>query len=141
MIFEAQVADANPAGEQRVIHDCVEQAALAEEVGFDRVWAVEHHCLKWYAHMSAPEVFRTWVAAKTSRIRVGHGVVCMPFNYNHPIRVAERAAMLDVLSNARLDLDAGRGAPWRDMATMGVDHCRTYAEVEDALPMFGTNWR
>src|SRR4030095_13287930 len=141
MIFEAQVADGSPAGEQRVIHECVEQAVLAEEVGFDRVWAVEHHCLKWYAHMSAPEVFLTWVAAKTSRIRVGHGVVCMPFNYNHPIRVAERAAMLDVLSGGRLDLGAGRGATLQEMSAVGVDPDRTYAEGEEALRMIGNMWR
>src|SRR5262245_5975552 len=77
MIFEAQMAEPSPAHEHQVIRDCVEQAVLAEQVGFDRVWAVEHHALKWYAHMSAPEVFLTWVAAKTSRIRLGHGVVCM----------------------------------------------------------------
>jgi alkanesulfonate monooxygenase SsuD/methylene tetrahydromethanopterin reductase-like flavin-dependent oxidoreductase (luciferase family) len=141
MIFEAQVADADAAGEQRVIRDCVEQAVLAEAMGFDRVWAVEHHCLKWYAHMSAPEVFLTWVAAKTSRIRIGHGVVCMPFNYNHPIRVAERAAMLDVLSEGRLDLGAGRGATLAEMSAMGVDPDRTYAEVEEALRMIGSMWR
>ena len=87
MIFEAQMADASSGNEQQVIRDCVEQAVYAEEMGFDRIWAVEHHSLKWYAHMSAPEIFLTWVAARTSRIRIGHGVVCMPFNYNHPIRV------------------------------------------------------
>jgi alkanesulfonate monooxygenase SsuD/methylene tetrahydromethanopterin reductase-like flavin-dependent oxidoreductase (luciferase family) len=141
MIFEAQVAEGTPAGEQRVIRECVHQAILAEEMGFDRVWAVEHHCLKWYAHMSAPEVFLTWVAAKTSRIRVGHGVVCMPFAYNHPIRVAERAAMLDVLSGGRLDLGAGRGATLEEMSAMGVDPDRTYAEVEEALRMIGSMWR
>src|SRR6478735_8367345 len=73
MIFEAQMADPSPAHEHQVIRDCVEQAVLAEQMGFDRVWAVEHHALKWYAHMSAPEVFLTWVAAKTTRIRLGHG--------------------------------------------------------------------
>jgi len=141
MIFEAQMADPSPAHEHQVIRDCVEQAVLAEQVGFDRVWAVEHHALKWYAHMSAPEVFLTWVAAKTSRIRLGHGVVCMPFQYNHPVRAAERAAMLDVLSNGRLDLGAGRGATLREMSTMGVDPSRTYAEVEEALRMIGSMWR
>lgn len=141
MIFEAQMAHPTREHEQQVIRDCVEQAVLAEEVGFDRVWAVEHHALKWYAHMSAPEVFLTWVAAKTSRIRVGHGVVCMPFQYNHPIRAAERAAMLDVLSNGRLDLGAGRGATLMEMSTMGVDPARTYAEVEEALRMIGSMWR
>ena len=141
MIFEAQLADPTPDNERRVIRDCVEQAVLAEEVGFDRVWAVEHHCLKWYAHMSAPEIFLSWVAAKTSRIRIGHGVVCMPFNYNHPIRVAERAAMLDVLSNGRLDLGAGRGATAQEMSAVGVDPDRTYAEVDEALRMIGSMWR
>lgn len=50
-----------------------------------------------------------WVAARTHTIRIGHGVVCMPFNFNHPVRAAERAAMLDLLSGGRLDLGAGRG--------------------------------
>jgi alkanesulfonate monooxygenase SsuD/methylene tetrahydromethanopterin reductase-like flavin-dependent oxidoreductase (luciferase family) len=141
MIFEAQMADPSVAHERQVIRDCVEQAVSAEAAGFDRVWAVEHHCLKWYAHMSAPEVFLTWVAARTERIRVGHGVVCMPFRYNHPIRVAERAAMLDVLSNGRLDLGAGRGATLQEMSAMGVDPDRTYLEVEEALRMIGSMWQ
>ena len=141
MIFEAQMADPSLGNERQVIRDCVEQALYAEAMGFDRVWAVEHHCLKWYAHMSAPEVFLTWVAARTERIRLGHGVVCMPFNYNHPVRVAERAAMLDLLSNGRLDLGAGRGATLQEMSAMGVDPARTYLEVEEALRMIGSMWR
>jgi alkanesulfonate monooxygenase SsuD/methylene tetrahydromethanopterin reductase-like flavin-dependent oxidoreductase (luciferase family) len=141
MIFEAQLADPSSANERQVILDSVEQAVLAEEVGFDRIWAVEHHCLKWYAHMSAPEVFLTWVAARTSRIRIGHGVVCMPFNYNHPVRVGERAAMLDLLSGGRVDLGAGRGATLQEMSAVGVDPDRTYAEVEEALRMLGSMWQ
>jgi alkanesulfonate monooxygenase SsuD/methylene tetrahydromethanopterin reductase-like flavin-dependent oxidoreductase (luciferase family) len=141
MIFEAQMADPSPEHERQVLTDCVEQAVYAEEMGFDRVWAVEHHALRWYAHMSAPEVFLTWVAAKTSRIRIGHGVVCMPFNYNHPVRVGERAAMLDNLSGGRLDLGAGRGATLQEMALCGVDPGRTYAEVDEALRMLGRMWQ
>src|SRR2546425_6714645 len=140
MIFEAQLTHPTPERERAVIHECVEQAVFAEEMGFDRVWAVEHHALRWYAHMSAPEIFLTWVAAKTARIRVGHGVVCMPFNYNHPVRVAERAAMLDILSGGRLDLGAGRGATLQEMSLCGVDPKRTYAEVEEALRMIGRMW-
>jgi hypothetical protein len=75
MIFEAQTHDTSRKAEFQLMHDCVEQAVLAEELGFDRVWAVEHHCLEWYAHMSAPETFLAYVAAKTRRIRIGHGVV------------------------------------------------------------------
>ena len=141
MIFEAQMAHPTPEHERQVLQDCVEQAVYAEEMGFDRIWAVEHHALRWYAHMSAPEIFLTWVAARTSRIRIGHGVVCMPFNYNHPVRVAERAAMLDNLSGGRLDLGAGRGATLQEMSLCGVDPDRTYQEVEEALRMIGAMWQ
>ena len=91
IIFEAEVAHGTREEERAVIREGVDQAVLAEEMGFDRFWAVEHHSLEWYAHMSAPEIFLTYVAAKTTRLRVGHGVVCLPFAMNHPIRVAERS--------------------------------------------------
>jgi alkanesulfonate monooxygenase SsuD/methylene tetrahydromethanopterin reductase-like flavin-dependent oxidoreductase (luciferase family) len=140
MIFEAQLAFPTRERERRLLLDCVDAAVFAEQVGFDRIWAPEHHSLKWYAHMSAPEIFLTWVAAKTSRIRVGHGVVCLPFHYNHPIRVAERAAMLDTLSGGRLDLGAGRGATLQEMSAFGVDPDKTYAELEESLRMLGHMW-
>jgi len=140
LIFEAQLAHPTPERERQVLRDCVDQAVLAEEQGFDRIWAVEHHSLKWYAHMSAPEVFLSFVAAKTERIRIGHGVVCMPFGYNHPVRVGERAAMLDVLSDGRLDLGAGRGATLQEMSLCGVDPEVTYAQVEEALHMISHMW-
>ena len=89
--------------ESKVYHDSLEQIRLADEVGFDTVWAVEHHFLEEYSHCSAPELFLTAAAMSTERIRVGHGaVVCVP-EMNHPIRVAERAAVLDILSNGRLE--------------------------------------
>jgi alkanesulfonate monooxygenase SsuD/methylene tetrahydromethanopterin reductase-like flavin-dependent oxidoreductase (luciferase family) len=141
MIFEAQLANPTREREHQVIRDCVEQAILGEEMGFDRIWAVEHHALKWYAHMSAPEIFLTWVASRTERIRIGHGVVCMPFNYNHPIRVAERAAMLDLLSGGRLDLGAGRGATRQEMSLLGVDPHQTYPQLDEALRMIGRMWQ
>ncbi|RJL32053.1 LLM class flavin-dependent oxidoreductase [Bailinhaonella thermotolerans] len=140
MIFEAQLADPSPRHERAVLRDCVEQAVHAEEMGFDRVWAVEHHALKWYAHMSAPEVFLSYVAAKTSRIRLGHGVVCLPFGFNHPVRVAERAAMLDVLSGGRLDLGAGRGGTRQETGLCGVDPANTYAELDESLRIIAKAW-
>ncbi|MGX1882935.1 LLM class flavin-dependent oxidoreductase [Streptomyces sp. NPDC055287] len=141
VIFEAQLADPTVEREHQVIRDSVEQAVLAEQVGFDRIWAVEHHSLKWYAHMSAPEIFLTWVAAQTTAIRIGHGVVCMPFNFNHPARVAERAAMLDLLSGGRLDLGAGRGGTEQETSLCGVDRDRTAQEVEEALRIIGKAWQ
>lgn len=141
MIFEAQLTDPTPERERQVIHDCVEQAVYAEEMGFDRIWAVEHHSLTQYAHMSASEVFLTWVAARTSRIRIGHGVVTMPFGYQHPVRVAERAAMLDVLSGGRVDIGAGRGATQQEMSMYGVRSEDTYPQMEEALRIFSSAWR
>ena len=70
MIFEAQIAGPTPETEQRTFHDCVEQAVLAEKWGFDRIWAVEHHALAEYAHMSAPEIFLAfseWSATRTKQ--------------------------------------------------------------------------
>src|SRR4029450_3592143 len=111
MIFEAQVEFGTPDVERQQILNCIEQAVYAEAVGFDAVWAVEHHALVEYSHMSAPEIFLSAVAAKTDRIRVGHAAVCMPFGYNHPVRVAERAAMLDIISDCRPNLAAAGCGP------------------------------
>ncbi|HEY8836692.1 MAG TPA: LLM class flavin-dependent oxidoreductase, partial [Dehalococcoidia bacterium] len=77
---------------------CIEEIKLAESVGFDQCWAVEHHFTEEFAHCSSPEVFLTAVAQHTTTMRVGHGVVLLPREYNHALRVAERAAALDILS-------------------------------------------
>ena len=141
IIFEFQCADTSDEGEREVLLNCVDQAVFAEEMGFDRIWAVEHHGLKHYAHMSAPEIFLTWVAAKTSRVRIGHGVVCMPFGYNHPLRVAERVGMLDSLSNGRLDVGAGRGATDIEMSGFNIDRDETYAQVKESLEILSQCWK
>ena len=95
IIYEAQMVDISRANEAQVFHDMVEQCLLAEEMGFDCIWAVEHHCLTRYAHMSAPETFLAFIAGATKRIHVGHGVVCLPPAMNHPVKVAERIATLE----------------------------------------------
>lgn len=141
MIFEAQMANPTAEHERQVILDSVEQAVYAEEMGFDRIWAVEHHSTKWYSHMSAPEIFLTWVAARTSKIRIAHGAVCMPFNFNHPARVAERIGMLDTLSGGRLDVGAARGGTLQETSLVGADMERTKAEVEEALRIIGAAWQ
>ncbi|WP_367123390.1 LLM class flavin-dependent oxidoreductase [Streptomyces phytohabitans] len=135
-----QLPDPTPENERRMLHDSVELAVRAEEMGFDRVWAVEHHGLKWYSHMSTSEIFLTWVAARTSRIRVGHGVVTLPFGYQHPVRVAERTAMLDVLSDGRLDVGVGRSASRREMSLFGVDASTSHDQVEEALQIVTGVW-
>ncbi|MGD9996418.1 MAG: LLM class flavin-dependent oxidoreductase [Ilumatobacteraceae bacterium] len=141
VLFEGQIAHPTRANERQMLLDCVEQAVFAEEMGFDRVWAVEHHALKWYAHMSAPEIFLSVVAARTSRIRVGHGVVCVPFNYNHPVRVAERVATLDILSGGRVDLGVGRGATYQEISTFGIETMEeTLEQMVESISMIPRCW-
>ena len=140
MIFEAQTADASRKSEFQIMHECVEQAVLAEEQGFDRVWAVEHHCLQWYAHMSAPETFLAYVAGKTSRIRIGHGVVCLPFRMNHPVKVAERVAMLDILSKGRVDFGIGKGGTFQEAGAFQTQMDEIPAQLEESGRMIPRMW-
>jgi alkanesulfonate monooxygenase SsuD/methylene tetrahydromethanopterin reductase-like flavin-dependent oxidoreductase (luciferase family) len=88
--------------ERRVLLDALEQIALADRLGIEYVWEVEHHFLEEYSHSSAPEVFLAAASQRTTRIRLGHGITLMPPRYNHPARVAERIATLDLLSGGRV---------------------------------------
>jgi alkanesulfonate monooxygenase SsuD/methylene tetrahydromethanopterin reductase-like flavin-dependent oxidoreductase (luciferase family) len=102
---------------ERIVYDnALAQVKLADELGFDQVWAVEHHFLEEYSHCPAPELFLTACAMTTTRIRVGHGIiVCVP-EFNHPIKIAERTAVLDILSGGRLEVGTGRSATWTELA-------------------------
>jgi len=96
--------------EQRVVHEALSQVELADRLGFDYAWCVEHHFLEEYSHCSAPEVFLAAAAARTKKIRLGHGIRQVIPNYNHPARTAEGLGMLDIVSNGRLDFGIGEGA-------------------------------
>jgi alkanesulfonate monooxygenase SsuD/methylene tetrahydromethanopterin reductase-like flavin-dependent oxidoreductase (luciferase family) len=107
--------------ERTVYNNALEQVKLADELGFDQVWAVEHHFLEEYSHCPAPELFLTACAMVTKKIRVGHGiVVCVP-EFNHPIKIAERTAVLDILSGGRLEVGTGRSATWTELGGFRVD--------------------
>jgi alkanesulfonate monooxygenase SsuD/methylene tetrahydromethanopterin reductase-like flavin-dependent oxidoreductase (luciferase family) len=107
--------------ERQVYDNALEQARLADELGFDTVWAVEHHFLEEYSHCSAPEVVLAAVAAQTTRVRIGHGaVVCVP-QMNHPIRVAERTAVLDIISGGRLEVGTARSSTWTELGGFEAD--------------------
>jgi alkanesulfonate monooxygenase SsuD/methylene tetrahydromethanopterin reductase-like flavin-dependent oxidoreductase (luciferase family) len=97
-------------GEARLFHEALEQVVLADKLGYDYAWEVEHHFLEEYSHSSAPEVFLSACAALTKNIRVGHGIRQVIANYNHPARSAECLATLDIVSNGRLDFGIGEGA-------------------------------
>jgi alkanesulfonate monooxygenase SsuD/methylene tetrahydromethanopterin reductase-like flavin-dependent oxidoreductase (luciferase family) len=130
--------------EKTVYDRCFEQVVLADELGFENVWAVEHHFLEEYSHCSAPELFLTACAAKTKRIRVGHGiVVCVP-EFNHPIRIAERCATLDIISGGRLEVGTGRSATWTELGGFRAnpdETKRTWDEFVHCLPKMWTQER
>jgi alkanesulfonate monooxygenase SsuD/methylene tetrahydromethanopterin reductase-like flavin-dependent oxidoreductase (luciferase family) len=125
---------------RRAFAEALEQIKLAEQVGFDYIWEVEHHFLGEFSLSSAPEVFLTAVSQHTSTIRIGHGVVLLPFGYNHPIRVAERAATLDIMSNGRLDFGTGRSATAFEMEPFGVDPETNREEWDEAVRMIPKMW-
>ncbi|MDO8422431.1 MAG: LLM class flavin-dependent oxidoreductase [Parvibaculum sp.] len=99
-----------PGDEERLFHEALDQVVLADKLGFDHAWEVEHHFLDEYSHSSAPEVFLSAAAARTQNIRVGHGIRQVIPNYNHPARTAEGLATLDIISHGRLDFGIGEGA-------------------------------
>lgn len=96
--------------EHRLFKDALDQVELADRLGFDYVWATEHHFLEEYAHSSAPEVFLAAASQRTRNIRLGHGIVQLPPLINHPARVAERIATLDLVSDGRCEFGTGEGA-------------------------------
>ena len=127
-------------GEQAVFENALEQARLADQLGFETAWAVEHHFLEEYSHSSAPELFLTAIAAQTRRIRVGHGaVVCVP-QINHPIRVAERAAFLDVLSGGRLEFGTARSSTWTEIGGFQADPDATKKDWDEYVRVLPQMW-
>ena len=110
-----------PDSECEVYHNALAQIELADELGFDQTWAVEHHFLEEYSHCSAPEVFLAAAAARTKRIRLGQGIAVVLPPFNHPARAAERAAALDIISNGRLEFGTGRSATWTELGGFRCD--------------------
>ena len=109
-----------PGAEERLFAEALEQVEIADEVGIDVAWAVEHHFLEEYSHCSAPEVFLSACAARTERIRLGHGIRQTPPKYNHPARTAETVATLDVISRGRVELGIGEGATRLELGGFGI---------------------
>ena len=114
------------------------QLELADQLGYDYVWEVEHHFLEEYSHSSAPEVFLAAATQRTKRIRLGHGIVQLTTNQPH--RVAERVSTLDLLSGGRVEFGMGEGAGPAELHPFGVrvrDKRERWEEaVRAIIPMF-----
>jgi alkanesulfonate monooxygenase SsuD/methylene tetrahydromethanopterin reductase-like flavin-dependent oxidoreductase (luciferase family) len=137
--------------ERRLFHEALDQVVLADRLGIDYAWAVEHHFLEEYSHCSAPEVFLAAAAARTERIRLGHGIRQVIPNYNHPARTAEGLGALDLVSNGRVDFGIGEGAtrlelhgfniPAREKRAMAVETAEQIADMMVMTPYPGFEGR
>ena len=128
--------------EQQLFQEALEQVELADRLGIDYAWEVEHHFLEEYSHSSAPEVFLAAASQRTRRIRLGHGIVLAPPPYNHPARVAERLATLDLVSNGRVDFGTGESASRQSLKVLilrqgSVERCgvRQVEQIANMLVM------
>lgn len=123
--------------EQEIINDALEELIYAEELGFDSVWLAEHHFSE-YGVLGNPLVFASTLAAKTKRIRIGTAVMILPF-YN-PLRLAEDAALVDILSNGRLDLGIGRGYQPIEFQGFGIDQSESKARFNESVEIIKQAW-
>ncbi|HAK51428.1 MAG TPA: LLM class flavin-dependent oxidoreductase [Gammaproteobacteria bacterium] len=96
--------------ELKLFQDALEQVELADRIGIDYAWEVEHHFLEEYSHSSAPEIFLAAASQRTKNIRLGHGIRQIITNYNHPVRTAECIATLDLVSNGRVEFGTGESS-------------------------------
>jgi alkanesulfonate monooxygenase SsuD/methylene tetrahydromethanopterin reductase-like flavin-dependent oxidoreductase (luciferase family) len=119
--------------EYRLIQDALDQIELADSLGIDYVWEVEHHFLEEYSHSSAPEVFLAAASQRTKRIRLGHGIVQTPPPFNHPARVAERIAMLDLVSGGRADFGSGESSSESELGGFMIEPEQKRAMWEEGL--------
>jgi alkanesulfonate monooxygenase SsuD/methylene tetrahydromethanopterin reductase-like flavin-dependent oxidoreductase (luciferase family) len=127
-----------PDSEWQLYHNALAQLELADRLGYDYAWEVEHHFLEEYSHSPAPEVFLGAASQRTRQIRLGHGIIQL--TTSHPARVAERVAVLDLLSNGRVELGMGESASITELEPFNVTMEDKRAIFEDAvrclIPMF-----
>ncbi len=131
LFYELAVPAFAGRSERQVYDETLEEIALADQLGFGTVWLTEHHFMPEYAHGSAPDLVLAAAAQRTRRIRLGQGIVPLP--YHHPLKVAERAATLDILSGGRLELGFGRGFSPKEYAAFGVRTEDSRSLVDEAL--------
>jgi len=122
IFYEHQLPRPWEAGaELQLFQDALDQVEFADRLGLDTVWEVEHHFLEEYSHSSAPEVFLAACSQRTKNIRLGHGIVQTAPAYNHPARVAERLATLDLVSKGRVEFGSGESSSRAELRGFGIE--------------------
>jgi alkanesulfonate monooxygenase SsuD/methylene tetrahydromethanopterin reductase-like flavin-dependent oxidoreductase (luciferase family) len=124
--------------ERQLYQNALSQVELADKLGYNYAWEVEHHFLEEYSHSPQPEVFLAAASQRTKNIRLGHGIIQL--TTNHPARVAEKVACLDLVSNGRVEFGMGEGASVTELGPFDRQMEDKQAVWEDAvrciLPMF-----
>jgi alkanesulfonate monooxygenase SsuD/methylene tetrahydromethanopterin reductase-like flavin-dependent oxidoreductase (luciferase family) len=126
--------------EPRRIRNDVEVGIAADAAGFDTYWAPEHHCLEEYSHGSSSHLACLAVGVQTRRIRVITGIFNLCPAINHPVRVAEQIAYIDVLTNGRVELGTGRGSGSTEVNTFGLRSDETRAMWDEAIRAIPQMW-
>jgi alkanesulfonate monooxygenase SsuD/methylene tetrahydromethanopterin reductase-like flavin-dependent oxidoreductase (luciferase family) len=136
---EVEKAGLKTGEEGQLLRETLAQAELADKMGYGCWWEVEHHGAVEMSYSSAPELMLTAISQRTKRIRIGHSAVLAPHNINHPVRIAERAATLDLLSNGRLEMGFARSTipEWR---TFQIDPDDTRRQQIEAMKMVASMW-
>jgi alkanesulfonate monooxygenase SsuD/methylene tetrahydromethanopterin reductase-like flavin-dependent oxidoreductase (luciferase family) len=124
--------------EYELLQQALDQVELADGLGYDVAWEVEHHFLEEYSHSSAPEVFLAAASQRTKQIRLAHGIIQL--TTNHPARVAERVSTLDLVSKGRVEMGIGEGSSITELHPFDRRFRDKRAVWEDAvrclIPMF-----
>jgi alkanesulfonate monooxygenase SsuD/methylene tetrahydromethanopterin reductase-like flavin-dependent oxidoreductase (luciferase family) len=142
LLYEVQIPKPwTPGIEARTYGEVIEQVVLADQLGWGYVWAVEHHLLPQWSHCPAPEVLFGALTQRTSRIRIGHGIALLPRNFNHALRIAERAAVLDILSGGRVELGTGRAVTLQELDGFEVNPDDTQAMWAEAIEILVRSWK
>ena len=138
-----QLSDLDPEhAEANRLRDEVAWTVAADRAGFKYTWATEHHFLTQYSHLSANESFLAYVAALTDNIHLGSGIFNVTPPVNHPARVAERVAILDILSEGRFEFGMGRGSSTTEQRGFGIhDPQLTTLMFDEVVPQFRHMWK
>ena len=127
----------DPDSEHTMLTREIEYTIKADRHNWKYAWFGEHHALTEYSHMSAPEVVMGYIAAKTERIHLSSGINSLSPRKEHPVRYAERAAMLDHVTGQRYEWGTGRGAGTRQSwkAELSAKSGGASASLRSGLPL------
>ena len=123
--------------QSRIYGEAVEQIQYAEELGFESVWIAEHHSSRYGIFPSLMPIV-SYIAARTKNIRIGTGVSVLPFH--NPILLAEESAMVDVLSNGRLEFGVGRGSAIYEYGNFDIDFGSRDLRFQEVLDIILGLW-